>query len=93
MEILNRIPELREASFDGALTWFSDMKVANLLFHPDDDPAEIIRIKTGHKMFSEVESSILRTIIDTLDLAIGHDSVIEAAYPIFMNCTGIQLDS
>ena len=93
MENPSRIPKLSEASFDGALLWFSEMQCASILFNPDADPADIIVIKTGERMFSDAENFELRNIIDTLDLKLGHDTVIEAAYPIFMNAMGIQLDA
>lgn len=93
MENSSRIPRLSEASFDGALLWFSEMQCVGILFNPDDDPADIVIIKTGERMFSDSESIELRRIIDTLDLKLGHDAVIEAAYPVFMNAMGIRLDA
>jgi hypothetical protein len=93
MESPSRIPTLSETSFDGALLWFSKMQCASILFNPDDDPADIIVIKTGERLFCDAECIELRKIIDTLDLKLGHDTVIEAAYPIFMNAMGIQLHS
>jgi uncharacterized protein YciU (UPF0263 family) len=88
-----RIPKLHDTTFDGALMWFSQMQCDNLLFHPEDDPADIIRISSGKKLFSDGEVSELRSVLEELEEEIGHDKVIEAAYPIFMNACGIRLDA
>ena len=93
MEIQSRVPELDELSFDGALMWFSRLQFADLLFHPEDDPDTIFSNRSGEKTFSPTEVIELRQILDQLDLAIGHDKTIEAAYPIFMNAFGSRLDS
>lgn len=93
MQIQSRIPKLTEVSFDGALMWFSEMQCQRLLFHPEDDPAEIINIANGANTFSQHEVTELRFLLDELETNIGHDKVIEAAYPIFMTAFGKQLDA
>jgi len=93
MEMKSRIPALREVSFDGALMWFSEMQCEGLLFHPEDDPAEIIGISDGIPSFSEKEVEELRFLLEELDKGLGHEKMISAAYPIFMKACGIQLDS
>jgi uncharacterized protein YciU (UPF0263 family) len=93
MHTQSRIPKLHDTTFDGALMWFSQMQCDNLLFHPEDDPADIIRISSGKKLFSDGEVSELRSVLEELEEEIGHDKVIEAAYPIFMNACGIRLDA
>lgn len=93
MQATSRIPKLIEASFDGALLWFSQLQCDSLLFHPEDDPDTIYRISDNQKMFSDSEVSELRFVIDELETNLGHDQMVEAAYPIFMNAMGIQLDA
>ena len=93
MHTQSRIPMLRDATFDGALLWFSEMQCSNLLFHPEDDPADIIRISSGERLFSEGGVKEVRFLLKELEEGIGHEKVIEAAYPIFMNACGIQLDA
>lgn len=93
MRTQSRIPKLRDTTFDGALLWFSEMQCSNLLFHPEDDPADIIRIASGEYLFSSIEVKELRYLLNELEEGIGHDKVIEAAYPIFMTACGIQLDA
>lgn len=93
MRTQSRIPKLHDTTFDGALLWFSEMQCSNLLFHPEDDPADIIRISSGERLFSKDEVKELRFLLIKLDELVGHDKVIEAAYPIFMNACGIQLDA
>lgn len=93
MQAQSRIPKLRDTNFDGALLWFSEMQCNGLLFHPEDDPADIIRIADGERMFTDTEVLELRYLLDELDDSLGHDKMIEAAYPIFMNAFGLQLDA
>lgn len=85
MPTTSRIPQLSTASFDGALLWFSQLQCEGLLFHPEDDPDDIYRISNAQKMFADSEVSELRSIIDELEAGIGHDRMIEAAYPVFMS--------
>lgn len=93
MRTQSRIPKLRDTTFDGALLWFSEMQCSNLLFHPEDDPVDIIRIASGERLFSNSEVKELRFLLNELEEGIGHEKVIEAAYPIFMTACGIQLDA
>lgn len=93
MQTQSRIPKLHDTTFDGALLWFSEMQCGNLLFHPEDDPSEIIRISNGERLFSDGEVNELRFLLGELEEGIGHEKVIEAAYPIFMKAFGNQLDA
>ncbi len=93
MEINSRIPALREVSFDGALTWFSEMQCEGLLFHPEDDPADIISIADNTPVFSAREVEEVRFLIGQLDTGLGHEKMTEAAYPVFMKACGAQLDA
>lgn len=93
MQTRSRIPKLHDATFDGALLWFSEMQCGNLLFHPEDDPAEIIRTSNGERLFSDGEVIELRFLLGELEKGIGHEKVVEAAYPIFMKAFGNQLDA
>lgn len=92
MHAQSRIPKLRDTTFDSALLWFSEMQCGKLLFHPEDDPADIITIADGERTFSDGEVKELRFLLDELDENLGHDKVIEAAYPIFMTVFGEHLD-
>lgn len=89
----SRIPKLHDITFDSALLWFSELHCSGLLFHPEDDPADIITLANGQPTFSDGEVQELRFLLDKLDEALGHDQMIEAAYPIFMNAFGLQLDA
>ena len=93
MRTQSRIPKLHETTFDGALLWFSEMQCSELLFHPEDDPADIILISNGERLFSDGEVQELRFLLNELEESLGHDTVIEAAYPIFMTAFGNQLDA
>lgn len=93
MEMKSRIPTLREASFDGALSWFAEMQNLQLLFHPEDDPADIVRIADGERVFSNREAAEVRFALDALDKQLGHEALMEAAYPVFMRASGFRLDA
>lgn len=92
MKAESRIPQLDAVSFDAALLWFAEMQQRGLLFHPDDDPADIIVIDNGEKMFSDQEADEARSAIDRLFVILGED-IYEAAYPIMMKACGHQLDA
>ncbi|MBI5437551.1 MAG: hypothetical protein HY936_01105 [Nitrosomonadales bacterium] len=93
MHTQSRIPKLHDTTFDGALLWFSEMQCSRLLFHPEDDPADIINNSDSKRTFSDVEVIELRFLLNELEENIGHEKVIEAAYPIFMTACGQQLDA
>jgi hypothetical protein len=88
----SRIPELIAVSFDGALHWFAEMQCHGLLFHPDDDPADIVVIQSGEPLFRNREIEEVRFVLDELFAGLG-DGVYEAAYPVMMNACGIRLDA
>lgn len=92
MHAQSRIPKLRDTTFDGALLWFSEMQCGKLLFHPEDDPADILTIANGQQTFSYSEVQELRFLLSEMKESLGHDMVIEAAYPVFMTAFGKYLD-
>ena len=88
----SRIPDFSNKSFDGMLTWFAEMSVHELVFHPDDAPESIVSIATGEKVFTADECQKLEnTLSEMFDQF--NDEVYEAAYPVFMKRMGIQLDA
>jgi hypothetical protein len=93
MQTISRIPKLTKTSFDGALVWFSELQCEGLLFHPEDDPDTIFQAADNQKTFSQTEVAELRFVLDKIETSIGHDKMIDAAYPIFMNAMGIKLDA
>jgi hypothetical protein len=92
MDTINRIPACADFSFDGMLFWFAELSKQKLLFHPDDDPADIVSIADGTATFSNEEVEKLREILDGM-FTLNGDKVYDAAYPIFMKRMGIQLDA
>ena len=83
MAAMKRIPELKRPSLRQISIWFSEMSSRNLLFHPDDDPASIVHVKTGRRMFTRSEVNRLRATLAAMFEKQG-DRVYEVAYPIFM---------
>jgi len=92
MNSQSRIPKLNSLSVDGALVWFSEMQTKGLIFHPDDDPAEIVSIGDWKRTFSDPEVSELRFVMGELFNSLG-DAVYEASYPIVMKAFGQHLDA
>jgi len=91
MTQISRIPQWSEHNFDGMLIWFSEMSVRGLLYHPDDDPDEIVSIANGRKLFSNEEAAELRlTVAEMFELK--GDEVYEAGAPIFRAAIG-QFDA
>jgi len=88
----SRIPDYSDHSFGGMLLWFASMSEVDLLFHPDDPADQIFDITSGEPTFSFAESQKANEILATMFSQFG-DKVYEAAYPIFMNRMGIQLDA
>lgn len=93
MQLQSRIPKLQDATFDGASLWFWELQCGKLLFHPEDDPADIIILLSGECTFSDIEVQELRFLLNELEAKLGHDKLIEAAYPVFMNAFGNKLDA
>lgn len=82
MNQISRIPQWTDHNFDGMLTWFSEMSVRGLLYHPDDDPSEIFYIANGTRVFSDAEAAELRSTVTEM-FELKGDEVYEAGLPIF----------
>lgn len=93
MEMKSRIPTLHEATFDGAQSWFAEMQNQQLLFHPEDDPTDIVRVADGKRVFTDREAAEICFVLDALDKQLGHGALMEAAYPVFMRASGFRLDA
>lgn len=87
----SRIPALRSTSRNGVSEWFEAMGTARLLFHPDDDPAEIVHADSGGKFFSGTEVRELRAIVRSMFRAQG-DLVYELGLPAFHRALGITVE-
>jgi hypothetical protein len=86
---LNRIPRFQEKSSLGMLHWFTEMLMQGLLFHPDDDPADIQDPETGASLFSDAECTSVRAVLNEMFEKFG-DDVYDAAHPVYMYACGIQ---
>lgn len=93
MQTQSRIPKLTETTFDGALIWFAQLQKQRLLFHPEDDPVDVINNASGLPTFVNSEVIELRLILKKLENSIGHQQLIDAAYPIFMHACSLPLDA
>jgi hypothetical protein len=83
MQSISRIPTLEDVSYQSMDLWFRLMVEANLHFHPDDSPKDIVRISDGAPTFTEDECLALDKTMSTLFENHGND-VYEAAYPHFI---------
>lgn len=88
----SRIPAYDSASSDGMLTWFAEMSARGLLFHPEEDPAAILRIDTWERAFTDAEADQVRGILANMFAEHGDDTI-SACYPVFMRAVGQRLDA
>lgn len=88
----DRIPRYDAAAPDGMIMWFAELQARGLLFHPEEDPADIIRIEDGARVFDDEEASRVRGILQSMEEEHG-DGMIEACYPVFMRACGQRLDA
>jgi hypothetical protein len=68
----------------GVSHWFRDLRDRDPLFHPDDDPASIIRIDNGSRTFAKAEVTALRELLAAMFARHGI-AVHDAALPVFMD--------
>ena len=47
--------------------WYQEMRAADLLFHIDDQPEDIINRHTGAPLFTETECQVLAAILPWID--------------------------
>lgn len=85
MQAISRIPALQEQTFAAAQQWFATMQKAELLFHPDDDPQDIVTVATNKQVFTAGEVTAVRAIMAQLFEYLG-DDVYEACYAVVMDC-------
>lgn len=83
MASTTRIPTLLGNSYQSMSEWYKLMAAADLLFHPDDAPQDIVRISDGVAAFTKEECNQLEEVMSLLFEQHG-DQVYEAAYPYFM---------
>ncbi len=76
----SRIPEY-SGDRDSVLRWFVEMQERDLLFHPDDDPRDIIDTRAGARLFVDDEVVRLREILSRMFEAHG-DLVYQASWPV-----------
>lgn len=87
-----RIPILAAADLPAARQWFTQLHALGLLFHPDDDPRDIIQISSGKPTFSAKESTLLSQIIDRLIAELG-DQVYDLALEAVGKTSRISADA
>lgn len=73
---IHRIPPLVDVTPSSARDWMIQMIELGLMFHPDDDPAEIISPPHWTRTFNDVEAAELRDIVSRLFKSLG-DQVYE----------------
>ena len=77
-----RIPKPDGYSLVPMRRWFEKMRMKKWLFHPEDDPGDIVWIKNGKRMFTNAEAVELRRILANAERILG-DRLCDAAYPSF----------
>ncbi len=89
----SRLPTLTDTTVAGASAWFAALRERGFLFHPEDDPADIICLTTGAALFSKREVAELSMSLAKLDTAIGQANIIDAACPVFMGALGLPCNA
>ncbi len=84
MQAISRIPVLQGQTFAAAQQWFAAMQKAELLFHPDDDPQDIVTIEMNKHVFTAIEVTSVQAVMEQLFEYLG-DDVYEACYAVVMN--------
>ena len=84
------IPNLQDSSMSAMDHWFASMAAEGLIFHPEDAANSIVYISNGKPFFSVEAAAKAQGILDELFLQFGDESVIEMAYPHFMQAAGFQ---
>ena len=90
---MSRIPAYNSHDPDGMVRWFGEMAARGLLFHPEDDPARIVRIADGSRTFSGAEAATIRDLMARMQYEHGYEQMLDACYPIFMRAAGQRLDA
>ncbi len=62
--------------------WFEAMRAASLSFHPEDDPATLVRGTGTERVFTNVEAAELRLTLGRMMHAFGAGAVCKAAYEV-----------
>ena len=84
MQAISRIPVLQGQTFAAAQQWFAAMQKAGLLFHPDDEPQDIVTVETNKHGFTAIEVTALQAVMEQLFGYLG-DEVYEACYAVVIN--------
>jgi hypothetical protein len=89
MNKLNRIPAIPGKSRFALERWFKKLHLEGLLFHPDDQPEDIVSIATGEQVFAPLECQKLREGIRILFESHG-DLVYEVALNYFQKSMEVK---
>jgi hypothetical protein len=76
-----RIPTLPNSTRAGAQKWLAQMHKQELLFHPDDNPSEIIGITDGKPTFTQAECDEVAQALKLMFMHHG-DTVYELAFDV-----------
>ncbi len=88
MHAISHIPKIKDHTFNAAREWFAAMQKVELLFHPDDDPQDIVSIATNKPAFTDAEVSAVQKVMARLFESLGNE-VYEACYPIAMEACSL----
>lgn len=90
--MVTRIPTFVDKTHEGMARWFAEMAQRNLIFHPEDEPANIIAIKTGQPVFAPDECKAITETLKEMFQLFG-DDVCEVCYPILTKTAGFSMQS
>ena len=70
----SRIPKLISTSRANAIAWFQSLHKLDLLFCLDDDPATLVCITDGARVFTNLEASEVSATIDRIFQSLGNEA-------------------
>jgi hypothetical protein len=85
----NRIPAIPGKSRFALARWVNKLYLEGLLFHPDDQPEDIVSIETGEQVFAPLECQKLQEGIHILFESHG-DLVYEVALNYFQKSMKVK---
>ena len=87
----SRIPKLISTSRANAFAWFQSLHKEGLLFCLDDDPATLVCITDGARIFTNLEANEVSATIDRIFQSLGNEAH-ELAFEVLSRTFHTQLE-
>jgi hypothetical protein len=88
--MLNRIPDVKNNSAEAMSLWFAEMAANDLIYHPENEAADLVDIENGKPFFTQCEAKKAQSIMDGFYSRFKYERVMKVCYPHFMKAAGFQ---